>query len=169
MSETSGAAGAAVALRGITEADLPALFEIQCDPQGQVMAAFIDPRAAADLAAYLRKWRKLLDDGVVVARAVLVGGELVGSVSCYEADGRHEVTYWIRQDHWGKGIATAALAGLLWAVPQRPLFGRCAADNAGSARVLERNGFVLIGEETSFAEARGAEITELVFRLDATA
>jgi RimJ/RimL family protein N-acetyltransferase len=160
---------AAVSLRAIAEADLPVLFEIQCEPQGREMAAFIDPGKSADLAAYLQKWRRLLDDGVVVARAVLFGGELVGSVSCYEADGRHEVTYWIRRDHWGRGVATAALASLLWAVPQRPLFGRCAADNVGSARVLERNGFVRIGEETSFAEARGTEITELIYRLDATA
>ena len=165
MSETSRAA--AVTLRGIAEADLPVLFEIQREPQGQAMAAFIDPRTSADLEAYLRKWRRLLDDGAVIARVVLVGGELVGSVSCYQAEGRHEVTYWIRRDSWGLGIATEALAGLLWAVPQRPLFGRCAADNAGSARVLERNGFVLIGEETSFAEARGTEISELVYRLDA--
>jgi ribosomal-protein-alanine N-acetyltransferase len=158
---------AVVALRSVSEADLPALFEIQLDPEGQVMATFTDPRTSSDRAAYLRKWRGLLDDGSVVARAVLVGGELVGSVGCFESEGELEVTYWVRKDQWGRGVATAALAGLLWAVPRRPLFGRVAADNAGSARVLERNGFVRIGEETSYAEARGTEIRELVYRLDA--
>jgi RimJ/RimL family protein N-acetyltransferase len=100
---------------------------------------------------------------------VLVEGELVGSVGCYQDQdgGDLEVTYWVRTDQWGRGIATAALAGLLVAVPQRPLFGRVAADNAGSARVLERNGFLLIGEDTGYAEARGAEIRELIYRLDA--
>jgi RimJ/RimL family protein N-acetyltransferase len=165
MSETSRAA--AVTLRTVAEADLPVLFEIQREPEGRAMAAFTDPRTESDLEAYLRKWRRLLDDGLVVARAVLVGGELVGSVSCYASQNGHEVTYWVRRDHWGQGVATEALAGLLWAVPQRPLFGRCAADNAGSARVLERNGFVLVGEETAFAAARGTDIRELIYRLDA--
>jgi RimJ/RimL family protein N-acetyltransferase len=157
----------AVALRAVSEADLPTLFEIQLEPAGQAMAAFVDPRTASDLEAYLRKWRRLLDEGSVVARAVLVDGELVGSVGCFELDGDLEVTYWVRTDRWGRGIATAALAGLLIAVPQRPLFGRVAADNAGSARVLERNGFVRIGEETAYAAARGSEIRELIYRLDA--
>jgi ribosomal-protein-alanine N-acetyltransferase len=168
MSEVSRGT-AAVALRAVAEADLPALFEIQLDAEAQAMAAFTDPRTCSDLEAYLRKWRRLLDEGSVVARAVLVGGELVGSVGCFEFEGDLEVTYWVRREQWGRGIATAALAGLLVAVPQRPLFGRVAADNAGSARVLERNGFLRIGEETSFAEARGAEIQELIYRLDAAA
>lgn len=158
---------AAVTLRAVSEADLPTLFEIQLDPDGQAMAAFTDPRTSSDLEAYLAKWRRQLDDGAVVARAVLVDGELVGSVACFERGGDLEVTYWVRRDRWGRGIASAALAGLLWAVPQRPLFGRIAADNAGSARVLERNGFARIGEENSYAEARGAEIRELIYRLDA--
>jgi hypothetical protein len=32
--------------------------------------------------------------------------------------------------------------------------------------VLLRNGFTRVGEETSYAQARAAEITEYVYRLD---
>lgn len=156
-----------VTFRPISEADLPTLFEIQLDAEGQAMAAFTDPKTSDDLDAYLRKWRALLANGAVFTRAVLVDGVLVGSVGSFEMLGDTEVTYWIRKDHWGHGIATAALADLLREVTHRPLFGRVAADNAGSARVLERNGFERIGEETSFAQARGAEIRELIYRLDA--
>jgi RimJ/RimL family protein N-acetyltransferase len=67
---------------------------------------------------------------------------------------------------WGRGIATAALAELLREVTVRPLFARAAAANAGSARVLLSNGFTRVGEETSYAEARGAEITEYIYRRD---
>ena len=80
--------------------------------------------------------------------------------------GTPEVTYWIRRDLWGRGIATAALAELLREVTVRPLFARAAADNAGSAKVLLRNGFTRVGEETPYAEARTAEITEHIYRLD---
>ena len=48
----------------------------------------------------------------------------------------------------------------------RPLFARFAADNVGSARVLLRNGFTRVGEETGYAHARAAKITEHIYRLD---
>ena len=44
-----------------------------------------------------------------------------------------------------------------------------AADNAGSTRVLLRNGFTRVGEETGYARARAAEITEHIYRLDEAA
>jgi [ribosomal protein S5]-alanine N-acetyltransferase len=153
-------------LRAMTAADLPALFEIQLDPDGQQMAAFTDPRTSTDRDAYLAKHRRLLADETIVSMVVLVDDEVVGSIACFEIDGDKEVTYWIRKDQWGRGLATEALAGLLRTVSQRPLFGRVAADNPGSARVLERNGFTRIGAETSYAEARGEEIRELIYRLD---
>jgi RimJ/RimL family protein N-acetyltransferase len=78
-----------------------------------------------------------------------------------------DVLFDIQRDRWGQGIASAALAELLREVTVRPLFARAAADNAGSARVLVRNGFTRVAEETSYAEARRAEITEHVHRLDA--
>ena len=154
-----------MSLRPVTRADLPALFEIQRDAGAQVMAAFMDPKASNDLEAYLSKWDRLLEDETIVTRAVIVDGELIGSVGCFEMEGEKEVTYWIRRDWWGRGIATEALAGLLRVVTERPLVGVVAEDNAGSARVLERNGFVRVGESAAFASARGTEVRELIYRL----
>ena len=68
--------------------------------------------------------------------------------------------------HWGKGLATKALAAFLREETTRPLFGRTAKDNAGSRRVLEKCGFRLASEGRWFANARGAEIDELLLRLD---
>jgi RimJ/RimL family protein N-acetyltransferase len=57
------------------------------------------------------------------------------------------------------------LRELLGVVPDRPLYARAAADNAGSVRVLEKCGFVLTGHERGFANARGEEIDEVVLTL----
>ena len=45
----------------------------------------------------------------------------------------------------------------------RPLHGRVAFDNFGSQTVLEKCGFVRIGTDKGFANARNAEIEEFVF------
>lgn len=146
------------------ESDLPALFEIQCDPAGQVMAAFTDVRN--DREAYLAKLRRLLADDGVLLLVAEVDGEVVGSASTWLRDGRPEVTYWVRRDRWGRGIAGLLLAGLLERTPARPVFGGAAADNLASRRVLERAGFELVGRERAFADARGEVIEEVLFRLD---
>lgn len=50
--------------------------------------------------------------------------------------------------------------------PQRPLYARAAEHNVGSHRVLARNGFVKIGEETSWADGAGKDVVEHIYRLD---
>lgn len=148
------------------ESDLPALFEIQCDAEGQVMAAFTS--TANDREAYLAKYTKLLADDRLVRLVVEVGGEIVGSAAAFPVGdaGEFGVTYWIRRDHWGRGLAGTALAAVLEQVPTRPVFASTAGDNVASQRVLERCGFKRTGEqERAFAEARGEEIDEVMFRL----
>jgi len=46
-------------------------------------------------------------------KAILSGGRVVGSVGSFELEGKPQVTYWIGKEHWGKGIATWALAEFL--------------------------------------------------------
>jgi RimJ/RimL family protein N-acetyltransferase len=76
-----------------------------------------------------------------------------------------EITYWIDRSVWGQGIASQALALLLDLVPVRPLYARAASDNVGSLTVLRKAGFVPIGTEISYANARGTEIEETILRL----
>ena len=151
-------------LREMRESDLPALFEIQCDAGAQVMAAFTNTKN--DREAYLDKWRALLADDGLVRLVVEADGEVVGSATSYPNGDKTEVTYWIRRDRWGRGIAGMALAELLERVAVRPVFASAAYDNVGSMRVLERNGFRRVGVERGFAEARGQDIEEVMFRLD---
>jgi RimJ/RimL family protein N-acetyltransferase len=145
----------------VQRADLDVLFEFERDTAARHMAAFT-ARDGDDRAAFDAHWARLLGDPTKRLRAVLADGELVGSASVYGPPNEREVTYWIARDHWGRGIATAALALLIEEEPARPLRARAAKDNAASLRVLERNGFRVVGEDRGFAAARAAEVEEFV-------
>ncbi len=155
-----------VELREVHDSDLPVFFRQTNDPESLRMAAFTaqDP---TDRDAFDAHWKRIRAASDVLPRTVLVDGDVVGSAAVYGEPGSREVTYWIDRSYWGRGIATAALRALLAAVPERPLHARAAADNAGSLRVLEKCGFRVSGHDRGYANARGAEIDEVVLTLDA--
>lgn len=154
-----------VVLREIADPDLPVFFAHQQEPGANHMAAFM-PRDPADRAAFDAHWAKLRADPSVIIRTVLLDGRVAGNVASFERSGKREVCYWIGREFWGRGLATAALSQFLTEVPARPLYAGVAADNVASIRVLENCGFSIVGREWSFAKARGAEIEELVLRLE---
>ncbi|ROP35342.1 GNAT family N-acetyltransferase [Saccharothrix texasensis] len=154
-----------VELREVTAADVLAFFEHQRDPEAVRMAAFTsaDP---SDRAAFLVRWARILADESAVARTVVFDGDVVGHVGSSTRFGGPEVTCWIDREHWGKGLATAALELFLAEQPLRPLYARTAVDNLGSLRVLAKCGFVAVGEDVGFAQGRGEDVEEFILRLD---
>jgi RimJ/RimL family protein N-acetyltransferase len=128
-----------VRLRGVTEDDLPAFFEHQRDPEASRMAAF-PPR---DRDAFMAHWTTILRDASVVARTVLLDGEVAGNVVAFDYEGRREVGYWIGRAFWGKGVATGALRAFLAEVTERPIYAGVAEANVASKRVLEKCGFTI--------------------------
>jgi RimJ/RimL family protein N-acetyltransferase len=154
-----------VRLRLIEPDDLHLFYEWNRDPEGVYMAAFttVDPNDRAVFDAY---WARITADPKVLIRTIEVDGVAVGSVCSFPDFGDPEVSYWIDRARWGRGIATAALREFLPLVRERPLFARAASDNLGSRRVLEKCGFREVSRETNFAEGRGVEVEETVFRLD---
>ncbi len=152
-------------LREVQDEDLDVLFEQWADPVAARMAAFTGPDHI-DRQAFERRVSRLRADETVLHRAVVVDGEVVGTIGSWGRPGEREVTYWIGRSHWGQGIATSALDAFLTVDPSRPLHGRVAADNVASHRVLEKCGFRVVGTDRGFAAARAAEIDELVLRLD---
>jgi RimJ/RimL family protein N-acetyltransferase len=102
----------------------------------------------------------------VINRAIVVAGDVAGTLGSWGDPGEREVTYWIGRSYWGKGIATCALEAFLTVDPSRPLHARVASDNVASRRVLEKCGFRVIATERGFAEARSREIDEVVLRLE---
>lgn len=129
---------AAVRLRPVVHADLPAIFQMQLDPEGNRMA-MVKPR---DAAAFRAAWEGNFNNPLVVPRVIVSGGSpMLGLISCFQRDGLDYIGYWIEREHWGKGLASRALELLLQEVTRRPLYARVAATNPASLRVLTRNGF----------------------------
>ena len=152
-------------LRNVVNDDLPIFFENQLDPEANHMAAFT-ARDPTDREAFLAHWHRILADTTNIIQTIVVNGQVAGSVSSYEEEGRPEVTYWLGKEYWGKGIATWALKEFLAQKNQiRPIYARVAKDNLASRRVLEKCGFKIIGESKGFANARGQEVEEFLLEL----
>jgi RimJ/RimL family protein N-acetyltransferase len=151
-------------LRTTEIADLDTLFEFQLDKEGGYLAAFM-PKDPTDKSAYINKYTKLLSDPTVNNQTIIVDNIIVGSVAKFVMEGDVEITYWLDRKFWGQGIATKALRKFLDIEAKRPIFGRVAFDNFGSQKVLEKCGFVKIGMDKGFANARQAEIEEFIYKL----
>ena len=155
-----------IRLRETTERDLPSLFEQQRDPVAVHMAAFTakDP---CEWQTYLAHWRAVLANPSNINRTIVVDGEVAGSVASYVMFGERAVGYGLGRAYWGQGIATAALRAFLELVEERPLFARAVKDNVASLRVLAKCGFVITGEDSGYANGRGAEVEEYILTLPA--
>ncbi len=83
--------------------------------------------------------------------AITLADHLIGVVGfTFNAGEPPELGYWLGEPHWGKGIMSEAVKGLLEAAFATRLFPRIAAralvGNAGSLNVLKKAGFVPTGE-----------------------
>ena len=154
-----------ITLRRTAADDLEHFFTFQLDQEANYLAAFTS-KDPTDKAAYLQKYTKFLDERTIHPMSILVDDLLAGSIAKFEMEGEAEITYWIDKKFWGQGIATRALAEFLTLENTRPIFARAAFDNIGSQRVLAKCGFVRIGKDKGFANARQTEVEEFIYRLD---
>src|SRR5262249_55524664 len=138
------------------------MYEMQLDPESNRMAVTI-PRTGE---AFDSHWAKVLGDPGVTARVILVGGEVVGIISCFPRAGAGHVGEWIGRACWGRGIASRALHLLLGEVARRPLFATAATGNGASLRVLRKCGFVVERVHLAPADDRHpeCEVAVLVLR-----
>ncbi len=153
-----------IQLRDVIEDDFDIFFVQQQEPAAVQMAAFTakDP---SDRAAFDKHWAKVRADTSVTIQTILYEGDVAGSILCHSWFGEPEISYWLGETFWGKGIATAALHQFLNQLPTRPLAARVAQDNIGSLRVLQKCGFVITGEDKGFANGRGEETAEYILTL----
>lgn len=152
-----------VQLRDVTGSDLDVFFAHQQDDEANWMAGFTADDPSND-ETFRAHWAKIRSDASVRNQTILFEGQVAGYVAFFELLGKPSIAYWVGRELWGRGIATEAVQQFLQQLPHRPLYARVASDNLGSIRVLEKTGFVLTGSERAFANARGEEIEELVFR-----
>lgn len=153
-----------IVLRKTELSDLEHFFIFQLDQEANHLAAFTakDP---TDKKAYLEKYSKFVDDKTINMQTILVDGVIAGSIAKFEMEGNAGITYWIDKKYWGQGVATKALLFFLNTEKTRPIFGHVAFDNFGSQKVLEKCGFIKIGTDRGFANARQMEIEEFIYQL----
>jgi RimJ/RimL family protein N-acetyltransferase len=153
-----------VLLRDVIEDDLPIFFGQQLDPDADPVAAFT-AKEPANPVPFAGHWNTILADATVI-KTIVLDGQVVGSILSYEECGKPEVSIWIGEAYWGKGIATQALrAFLAQADPARPMYARVAKDNTGSLRVLEKCGFIIVGQVQEFTDALDDDTEEWILEL----
>jgi len=157
-------AASPVTLRDMSPTDLAVFFEHQREPEALDMAAFTmkDP---SDIVAFNAHWNRLLSDPNMTKKTILQDGVIAGHIIAWEEDGQLEITYWIGREYWGRGVASRALADFLGMETTRPVRARVAIDNVASLRVLQKCGFITVGRDRGFANARGREIEEMILML----
>ncbi len=149
-------------LRDVVPDDLPVFFEHQSDLDAARLAAF-PPR---DQQSFMAHWRRTLDDDTVLAKAILVDGQVAGNIVSFIYTGqRREVGYWLGRKFWGRSIATRALELFLELEITRPLYAFAAQHNAASIRVLEKCGFRLVGPGDEVEGAGGEQVRLMLMEL----
>ena len=152
-----------VRLRTVEDQDLDVFFEHQADPKATEMAAF----PARDRDQFAGHWAKIRADDTMVQRTIVADGTVAGNIGSWEQDGQRLLGYWIGREHWGRGIATEALAQFVGQVTARPLYAHVAVHNIGSIRVLEKRGFQRDRVQEARAPAPDDDVEEFIFVLDA--
>ena len=123
--------------------------------------------------------RRVLEDalllysgGVLLPCAILADGDLVGRMNVANivrgALESGDVGYWVAESAGGRGVASAALAGVLRIAFSTLGLHRVGAstllNNVRSQRVLEKNGFERIGLAPSFLRINGRWSDSLLFQ-----
>ncbi|HEX6715160.1 MAG TPA: GNAT family N-acetyltransferase [Thermoleophilaceae bacterium] len=130
-------------LREVADGDLDAFYAHQSDRDAALLADV--PTRERD--AFDAHWARIRSDPQTVIRTVHADGQVAGYVFTFIHSGHRVVGYWLGREFWGRGLATQALAEFLAIIDERPLRATVAPANRASVRVLEKNGFRLLGEE----------------------
>ena len=109
-----------------------------------------------------------------VWRSIWVDGQLVGSISVERKnDGGKaigEIGYMILTPFWSQGIGTEALRQICEIAYRelelQQIVGNVFSENVASARVLEKNGFLLEGTMEGAVVKGGKKVFVRVYRLD---
>ncbi|MET0607013.1 MAG: GNAT family N-acetyltransferase [Beijerinckiaceae bacterium] len=113
--------------------------------------------------ARFEEWTSLaaeLNDGEEVAvAAILLEGRAVGIVAINWLRGARNLGYWLAQPAWGRGLMSEAVEGMLaWFFAHHEdlfILSGAVEGNAASLRILDKLGFVTIGETMTPSLAHG--------------
>ena len=156
-------------LRTLTPGDAPRLALLAGDYDVASMTGTIPhpytERMATDWLA------SALDGEEGVVFAIERSGALIGCTGYRAFSQDHaELGYWIGKPYWGMGYATEAVRALVQYAFANDGFAYLTvghfSDNAASARVIAKAGFMRQGKELRDCMARGAKAYCLTYRLD---
>lgn len=139
-----------VTLRPVQDDDLPLIFAWQSDDVAVALAGV----PSRDRPAFDAHWAKIRVEPANTLRTVIAGDAVVGAVMCFPRDGQQELGYWVAREHWGRGVATAAVAAFLEDYRARPLGALVSPGNAASLRVLAKLGFVELSRNDDVVRLR---------------
>lgn len=154
--------GAELRLRPLRESDAGLMSLYAGDGRVASMTTSIPhPLPPGATEAFLRTAMSDAGDETVWAMdASHVGGaELIGVIGAEPLSSAGiEIGYWVGPPFWRAGHATVALGLLcdhLQAIGAGPFIAKVFQDNIASTRVVEKSGFLRVGEDESFSVARG--------------
>jgi RimJ/RimL family protein N-acetyltransferase len=132
--------------------DAPALYRAiadECIVRNLATAPW--PYRPQDAESFLARDRSVAEGSSLVFLRTGDEPELIGGVGFGRMpDGRRELGYWLKREHWGRGYATEAARALLAAARDSLRLRRIEAghflDNPASGRVLEKLGFRPTGQ-----------------------
>lgn len=138
-------------LRPLAESDLDALAAIAADPRVMVHVGDGVPLSRAATALWINNAGASVRLSGIGSRAVTLRDDdrLIGWVGLIPTPNQHclELIYGFARDHWGRGYATEAAKALLAASEPGLVDATIDPQNKASWRILEKLGFVPIGEE----------------------
>ncbi len=149
----------------------PSLQVLAGDPAIAATTRIAHPYPPGQAEKFIRVRMREREDGLSWVFAVKLAGEVVGVCGLLEITPRRvaEIGYWIGRPYWGRGLATEAVAGTLrfsfGTLLLREVFAKCLADNHGSRRVLEKNGFRYAGSEPHHVPHWPATTPLLIYRV----
>ncbi|CAD5244764.1 Ribosomal protein-serine acetyltransferase RimL homolog [Thermococcus camini] len=140
----------------------------------EVVRTLADPSDVSTLEEWHRWYENLsLKKSSKRAFAILnEGNNLVGTVIVSRIDlrnGTAEIGYFLGREHWGKGYATEAVRLTLEYcfryLNLRKVYAKTYENNTASIRVLEKNGFKLVGRLRKHAHTPDGYVDVLFYDL----
>jgi RimJ/RimL family protein N-acetyltransferase len=160
---------ARLVLRAPIRGDVPALAKLADNRNiAEKLSRLPSPYTRADAAAFVEIFAQRADERPYAVTSP--SGEFLGVVGFTFALGQYpELGYWLGEPHWGKGLMSEAVRGLIEAAHATPLFpvvrARALTSNTASINVLTKTGFKTIGEGIDeIGTNKGQPVT--LFRLD---
>ena len=157
-------------LRPITRKDLRAVLAYACDLSNAEYMVYY-PKTEQEAVSYVEEtasqWEE--EEPITYEFAVLLDGEMIGTVSLWleEADGV-EIGWILNRHYWGCGYGTEAAAAVLRFMSEElgisSCISCCDTRNIASARMMEQLGMKRILQRTRIYERRGEAAQEYVYR-----